>query len=74
MEYVLFYHILFIFFMSFVCRENIFSRSSTIFDTITTHFRGVASNNGLGGRFKSGPFLYRKYERGIKKSNVSSSY
>ena len=26
-----------------------------------------------GGKFKSGPFLYRKYERGIKESNVSSS-
>ena len=40
-------------------------------------YRGVAANNGLGGkglgRFKSGPFLYRKYKRGIKESNVSSS-
>ena len=26
-----------------------------------------------GARFKSGPFLCRKYERGIKESNVSSS-
>ena len=28
--------------------------------------RGVASNSGLGGQFKSWPFLYRKYEGGIK--------
>ena len=28
---------------------------------------GVAVNNGLeGGRFKSGPFLYIKYKRGIR--------
>ena len=42
-------------------------------------YRGAATNSGLGGggggggRFKSGSFLYRKYERGIKESNVSSS-
>ena len=36
--------------------------------------RGIATNNGGGeGRFKSGPFLYRKYKFGIKGSNVSSS-
>ena len=35
--------------------------------------RGVATNSGLGGRSKLGPFLYRKYERGIKESNISSS-
>ena len=39
--------------------------------------RGAATNNGPGGRggegrFKSGPFLYQKYKRGIKESNVSS--
>ena len=28
---------------------------------------------GRTARFKSGPFLYRKYERGIKESNVCSS-
>ena len=33
-------------------------------------YRGVATNNG---RFKLGPFLDRKYKRGIKESNVSSS-
>ena len=28
---------------------------------------GVATNSGVGeGQFKSGPFLYRKYEGGIK--------
>ena len=27
---------------------------------------GVATNSGLGGQFKSGPFLYGKYEGGIK--------
>ena len=40
-------------------------------------FRSVAANSGLRGRgwsrFKSGPFLYRKYKRGIKETNVSSS-
>ena len=41
---------------------------------IVYDFRGVATNTGLAGtRFKLGPFLYRKYERGIKKPNVSSS-
>ena len=40
--------------------------------------RGVAANNGLGvggggGKFKSGPFFCRKYKRGKKESNVSSS-
>ena len=36
--------------------------------------RGVATNSGLGredgrgGRFKSGPFLYCKYERSKKES------
>ena len=37
--------------------------------------RGVAANSGVeeGGRFKSGPFLYCKYEHGINMSNVSSS-
>ena len=38
--------------------------------------RGEATNSGLGGgggRFKSGPFLYRKYKRGIEESNLSSS-
>ena len=42
-------------------------------------FRGVATNSGLGrwggggGRLKSGPFLYRKYQVAVKESNVSSS-
>ena len=40
---------------------------------------GVATNSGLvgsgddkggRGRFKSGPFLYRKYQGGMKESNV----
>ena len=36
-------------------------------------YRGAATNSGLGAaRFKSVPFWYRKYERGIKESNVSS--
>ena len=35
--------------------------------------RGVATNNGLGGQVQIGTFLYRKYKRGIKESNVSSS-
>ena len=38
----------------------------------------IGLNSGLGGgwggcRFKSGPFLSRKHEQGIKESNVSSS-
>ena len=41
--------------------------------TWETHIRGVATNSGLGARFKSGPFLYRKYEGDIKESNVYSS-
>ena len=40
----------------------------------STSIRGVAINRGLrGGRHKSGTFLYRKYKRGIKESNVSVS-
>ena len=44
---------------------------------VEIHIRGVATNSGYGEgrggvRFKSGPFLYRKYEHGIKMSNVSS--
>ena len=40
----------------------------------STSIRGVAINIGLGGgRLKSGPFLYRKYKRVIKESNVSVS-
>ena len=40
----------------------------------STSIRGVAINRGLGGgRHKSGPFMYRKYKRGIKESNVSVS-
>ena len=30
-------------------------------------------NRGVADTIKSGPFLYRKYERGIKEFNVSSS-
>ena len=37
----------------------------------STDREGVATNSGLGGsRFKSGPFLYCKYERAIKESNL----
>ena len=33
--------------------------------------RGVATNNGLGeSRLKLRPYLYPKYKRGIKESNV----
>ena len=43
--------------------------------------RGVATNNGLAGgrgggvrgRFKLRPFLYCRYKRGIKESDVFSS-
>ena len=40
----------------------------------TYEHRGVAANNGLRGvgRYKSGPFLYRKYKLGIKEPKVSS--
>ena len=31
------------------------------------------AGRGRGGWFKLGPFLYRKYKRGMKKPNVSSS-
>ena len=37
--------------------------------------RGLATNSGLlgvRGQFQIGLFLYRKYNRGIKDSNVSS--
>ena len=41
---------------------------------VRTPMRNVATNNGLsggrGGRFRLGPFLYRKCKRGIKVFNV----
>ena len=37
---------------------------------ICNQSRGVATNRGLGARFKSGLFLYRKYEGGIKECNI----
>ena len=42
-------------------------------------YRDIDTNSGLGegwgggGRFKSGPFLYGKYEGAIKESNIFSS-
>ena len=49
-------------------------------EKLIVNFGGVATNNGLGrvgggggGRFKSGPFQYRKYKRGIKEYNDVSS-
>ena len=35
-------------------------------------FRGVSQIMDWGARFKSGSFLYGKYKRGIKESNVFS--
>ena len=42
---------------------------------VVIYFAGVSLHivDWGGGRFKSGPFLYRKNNRGMKESNVSSS-
>ena len=53
--------------------NNFLCWSAMVVDNISYGIRGVATNNGLGGgRFESGFFLYCKYERGIKESNLSS--
>ena len=53
--------------------NNFLCWSAMVIDNISYGIRGVATNSGLGGgRFESGFFLYCKYERGIKESNLSS--
>ena len=39
-------------------------------EVMVSEDRGVATNWTGRARFKSGPFLYRKYKRGMKESNV----